>query len=162
MVNLAQENVIKVGVVSHPSLLELPKDLEKLFDMSQAPLLINSCDIDEQFPAESCAFADKLLGEGKYTPGYKRVHWEGCTHGFAVSHSVTWHVPKKILISIICLGERGSGQYHSSFDHRRTVTDPFSEQSQSQGWEGRIIFGDGQMDENIFVNFYATRVMIFR
>ncbi|KAF8592232.1 dienelactone hydrolase [Ramaria rubella] len=50
VVNLAQDNVIKVGAVSHPP----------------------------------CVTADKLLGDGKYTPGYKRVHWEGCTHGFAV------------------------------------------------------------------------------
>ena len=84
--NLAQDNVIKVGAVSHPSLLQMPGDLEKLLAQSKAPILINSCDIDQQFPAESCGIADKLFGEGKYVPGYKRVHWEGCTHGFAVSH----------------------------------------------------------------------------
>ncbi|KIJ57132.1 hypothetical protein M422DRAFT_238701 [Sphaerobolus stellatus SS14] len=51
--NLAQENIIKVGAVAHPSL-------------------------------ESCEMADKLLGEGKYEHDYKRIHWPGCTHGFAV------------------------------------------------------------------------------
>ena len=86
VVNLAQDNVIKVGVISHPSLLQVPKDLETLAAQSKTPLLINSCDVDQQFPAESCVIADNLFGGGKYTPGYKRVHWEGCTHGFAVSH----------------------------------------------------------------------------
>ncbi|KAF8497345.1 Alpha/Beta hydrolase protein [Gautieria morchelliformis] len=84
VVNLAQDNVIKVGAVAHASLLQMPGDLEKLFAQSKAPLLINSCDNDQQFPAESCAIADKLLGDGKYAPGYKRVHWDGCNHGFAV------------------------------------------------------------------------------
>ena len=88
VVNLAQDNVIKVGVVSHPSLLQVPDDLEKLASQSKAPLLINSCDVDQQFPAESRVIADNMFGDGKYTPGYKRVHWAGCTHGFAVSHIV--------------------------------------------------------------------------
>lgn len=84
MFNLAQENVIKVGAVSHPSLLQLPGDLETLIQKSKAPILINSCDIDQQFPKEACDMADKLLGDQKYKPGYRRVHWPGCVHGFAV------------------------------------------------------------------------------
>lgn len=48
------------------------------------PLLINSCTHDVQFPPEAAAQADVLLGDGKFEPGYKREHWEGCTHGFAV------------------------------------------------------------------------------
>jgi len=83
--NLAQENIIKVGAVSHPSLLQVPADLEALLAQSKAPILINSCDIDQAFPKESCEMTDRLLGDGKYAPGYKRVHWPGCTHGFAVS-----------------------------------------------------------------------------
>ncbi|KIJ57133.1 hypothetical protein M422DRAFT_23237 [Sphaerobolus stellatus SS14] len=82
--NLAQENVIKVGAVSHPSLLKRPDDIESLLAKSKAPILINSCDIDEQFPKEACELADNLLGDGKYAPGYKRAHWAGCVHGFAV------------------------------------------------------------------------------
>ncbi|KAF8524577.1 dienelactone hydrolase [Hysterangium stoloniferum] len=82
--NLAQEGTIKVGVVSHPSLLKMPDDLETLLAKSKAPMLINSCDVDGQFPKESCELADNLLGDGKYAPGYKRVHWKGCVHGFAV------------------------------------------------------------------------------
>jgi hypothetical protein len=82
--DLARENVIKVGAVAHPSLLKIPGDLGSLGQQSKAAILINSCDVDDQFPKEACEAADKLLGEGNYAPGYKRVHWDGCVHGFAV------------------------------------------------------------------------------
>lgn len=52
--------------------------------MSTAPLLINSCEIDQAFPPESQKIADEVLGDGKFAPGYVRTYWEGCTHGFAV------------------------------------------------------------------------------
>jgi hypothetical protein len=52
--------------------------------VSKAPLLINSCTVDQQFPHESQAKADEILGDGKFEPGYKREYFEGCTHGFAV------------------------------------------------------------------------------
>ncbi|KAK7021929.1 hypothetical protein VNI00_017158 [Paramarasmius palmivorus] len=82
--DLAFENVIQVSVVSHPSRLRSPDDLEKYFQTSKAPLLINSCTNDSQFPHEAQAMADELLGSGKFVPGYKREYFEGCTHGFAV------------------------------------------------------------------------------
>ncbi|KAF8159866.1 dienelactone hydrolase endo-1,3,1,4-beta-D-glucanase [Crassisporium funariophilum] len=82
--DLAFENIIKVAVVSHPSLLQVPADLEKYVASSKAPLLINSCTVDTQFPLESSAKADELLGGGKFAPGYKREYFEGCTHGFSV------------------------------------------------------------------------------
>jgi dienelactone hydrolase len=82
--DLAFDNIIQVGVVSHPSLLKVPEDLEKYVAESKAPLLINSCPVDQQFPLESCAKADEIFGNGKFAPGYKRMHFEGCTHGFAV------------------------------------------------------------------------------
>jgi len=82
--DLAFENILKASVVSHPSLLKVPEDLEKYVATSKAPLLINSCTIDEQFPIASQAKADELLGGGKFTPGYKREYFDGCTHGFAV------------------------------------------------------------------------------
>ena len=50
---------------------------------SKAPLLINSCEVDKQFPQESQAIADVVF-EGRFAPGYKREYWDGCTHGFAV------------------------------------------------------------------------------
>ncbi|KAL0568759.1 hypothetical protein V5O48_013222 [Marasmius crinis-equi] len=82
--DLAFENTIKVAATSHPSLLKIPEDLEKYLAASKAPLLINSCTTDHQFPPESQAKTDEVLGNGKFAPGYKREYFEGCEHGFAV------------------------------------------------------------------------------
>ncbi|KAL0566712.1 hypothetical protein V5O48_015291 [Marasmius crinis-equi] len=82
--DLAFENTIKVAATSHPSRLEVPADLEKYLSASKAPLLINSCTTDHQFPLEAQAQADHILGNGKFAPGYKREYFEGCEHGFAV------------------------------------------------------------------------------
>ncbi|RXW19843.1 hypothetical protein EST38_g6005 [Candolleomyces aberdarensis] len=82
--DLAFENITDVSVVSHPTFIKAPEDLEKYLEVSEAPLLINSCTFDERFPPESQAIADQVLGDGKFTPGYKREYFEGCTHGFAV------------------------------------------------------------------------------
>jgi len=30
------------------------------------------------------AMTDAVLGDGKFAPGYKRLHFDGCSHGFAV------------------------------------------------------------------------------
>jgi len=72
----------RVAVVSHPSLLKVPEDLEKYATTSKVPLLINSCSVDQQFPLEASAKADEIFKE--FAPGYKREYFEGCTHGFAV------------------------------------------------------------------------------
>jgi len=80
--DLAFENIIKVAVVSHPSLLKVPEDLEKYATTSKAPLLINSCTVDQQFPLEASAKADEIFKD--FAPGYKREYFEGCAHGFAV------------------------------------------------------------------------------
>jgi len=80
--DIAFDNVIKVAVVSHPSLLNIPEDLKKYVASSKAPLLINSCTVDSQFPLEASAQADEIFG--KFAPGYKREYFEGCSHGFAV------------------------------------------------------------------------------
>jgi len=85
----AFNNVTKVSVVAHPSLLTVPDDLEKYLKQSKAPLLINSCTGDQQFPPESQAIADDLLGNGKFAPGYERTYWDGCNHGFAVRCDLT-------------------------------------------------------------------------
>lgn len=82
--DLAFEDVTHVSVTAHPSLLKVPDDLEKYFATAKAPLLINTCTIDGQFPIESQAKADEILGGGKFAPGYAREYFEGCTHGFAV------------------------------------------------------------------------------
>jgi dienelactone hydrolase len=52
--------------------------------LSKAPLLINSCEFDQLFPPEAAAKADSLLGGDKFTPGYKREYYEGCSHGFTI------------------------------------------------------------------------------
>jgi len=80
--DLAFENVIKVAVVSHPSFLKVPDDLEKYVATSKAPLIINSCTFDQAFPLEASAKADEIFRE--FAPGYKREYFEGCSHGFAV------------------------------------------------------------------------------
>ncbi|KAJ8585186.1 hypothetical protein M405DRAFT_844670 [Rhizopogon salebrosus TDB-379] len=90
--DLAFEGIIQCSVVAHPSGLKIPEDLEhrlislaqKYASISKAPLLINSCTVDAQFPLEAQAKADEILGGGKFAPGYKREYFEGCTHGFAV------------------------------------------------------------------------------
>ncbi|KAF7313081.1 Dienelactone hydrolase endo-1,3,1,4-beta-D-glucanase [Mycena kentingensis (nom. inval.)] len=82
--DLAFDGLIAVSVVSHPTGLSAPDDFNKYLATATAPLLINSCPIDQQFPMEAAAQADAVLGDGKFAPGYKRVHWDGCTHGFAV------------------------------------------------------------------------------
>ncbi|KAJ7124351.1 hypothetical protein C8R44DRAFT_734851 [Mycena epipterygia] len=64
------------------SLIQVPADLEKYVATAKAPLLINSCEVDPQFPTEKQAAADKIFAG--FAPGYKRLYFEGCTHGFAV------------------------------------------------------------------------------
>lgn len=106
--DLAFSNVIKVAATCHPSFLRVPEDHQKLLQLSEAPLLINAAEIDQQYPIESQLKGDKILGGGKYKPGYKRMFdllfssvfsflcidfaditiwrfWAGTTHGFAVS-----------------------------------------------------------------------------
>lgn len=75
---------VHVVATSHPSLLQVPADLERYLATAKAPLLINSCEIDELFPVASSEAADEILGDGKFAPGYSRTYWPGCVHGFAV------------------------------------------------------------------------------
>lgn len=55
---------------------------QKYVSTSKAPLLINSCTVDTQFPIEAQAQADTVFAN--FGPGYKREYFDGCTHGFAV------------------------------------------------------------------------------
>jgi len=82
--NLGFENIIHVAVCAHPSLLKCPEDLERYSKESKAPLLINACEVDQQFPLAAQAQADEILGGGKFAPGYVKTYAEGCVHGFAV------------------------------------------------------------------------------
>ncbi|GBE86617.1 Protein AIM2 [Sparassis crispa] len=81
---LARANISRVTVLSHPSALDVPADLESYHAKSKAPLLINSCEVDPQFGPDRQAVADEIFGSGKFAPGYQRTYWEGCVHGFAV------------------------------------------------------------------------------
>jgi len=81
---LAFEGIAKAVMVAHPSRLQVPGDFEKYLAVSKAPLLINSCEVDAAFNQEAQARADEILGGGKFKPGYERLYWEGCRHGFAV------------------------------------------------------------------------------
>ncbi|THU88607.1 dienelactone hydrolase endo-1,3,1,4-beta-D-glucanase [Dendrothele bispora CBS 962.96] len=81
---LGVENQLKVCVMSHPGGVKIPDDMERYFSNSRAPLLVNSCEVDRLFTLEVCAEVDNLFGSGKFAPGYKRDHFEGCEHGFAV------------------------------------------------------------------------------
>ncbi|KAA1478669.1 alpha/beta-hydrolase [Dentipellis sp. KUC8613] len=81
--DFAFQHKTHVSVATHPSLLQ-PEDLEKYAKEATAPLLLNTCEVDSQFPPEKQAKADEILGNGKFAPGYERTYWAGCTHGFAV------------------------------------------------------------------------------
>ena len=98
--DLAFDNVIKVAVVAHPSLLK-PEDLDVRHSFvvivisllsvipsqtyvtkSKAPLLINSCELDDIFPKSFAEKADEKFEN--FAPGYRRTHYDGASHGFAV------------------------------------------------------------------------------
>ncbi|KAF8271804.1 dienelactone hydrolase endo-1,3,1,4-beta-D-glucanase [Lactarius quietus] len=66
--DLAFDNIISVSVI--------------YLAKSKAPLLVNSCETDSQFPKEFAETTDEKFA--KYEHGYKRTYWEGCNHGFAV------------------------------------------------------------------------------
>ena len=114
--DLAFDNVIQVAVVAHPSLLK-PEDLDvrhSFVDMlmsllslipsqtyiakSKAPLLINSCELDDAFPKSFAETADQKFAT--FAPGYRRTHYEGASHGFAVrgdtvrEHVFSLHSPE--------------------------------------------------------------------
>jgi len=87
--DLAFDNVIHAAVANHPTFIAAPEDLERYKASSKAPLLINSCEVDKQFPATHQAKADEILGGGKFAPGYRREYFPGCTHGFAVRGDIS-------------------------------------------------------------------------
>ena len=113
--DLAYDDVIKVAATAHPSLIQIPADLEvselhciivvckaiflifrgeKYASTVKVPLLINSCEFDPTFDADAQAAADAVLGGGKYAPGYRRAHWPGCEHGFALRGDLSNPVTK--------------------------------------------------------------------
>nr|ASN74467.1 dienelactone hydrolase [Glaciozyma antarctica] len=79
--DLALDHIIKVAIVSHPSLLSVPEDLEKLKSVGTIPFLWNTCETDFAFGPEKQEIADKVFADDK---NYKRTFAPGCDHGFAV------------------------------------------------------------------------------
>jgi hypothetical protein len=71
--DLAFDNVIQVAATSHPSQLKVPDDLQKLLTTSRSPLLINTSEVDQQYPIASQLKGDEILGGGKYKPGYQKM-----------------------------------------------------------------------------------------
>jgi hypothetical protein len=57
---------------------------KNLRNFSRSPLLINSSPEDEAFPIYKQQIADHELGNGAYIPGYQRMSWENCPHGWTV------------------------------------------------------------------------------
>ncbi|KAI0794115.1 alpha/beta-hydrolase [Fomes fomentarius] len=87
--DLAFAGEVDVVTTAHPSLLKIPEDLLKYAEVAKAPLLINSCEVDSMFPISAQEEADKILGGGKFAPGYERTYWPGCVHGFAVKGDIS-------------------------------------------------------------------------
>ncbi|KAJ7679204.1 Alpha/Beta hydrolase protein [Mycena polygramma] len=83
---LAFEGFIAAGSAHHPSFLKVPEDLEKYAAEVTAPLLINGCETDWQFPIEAQEQADAIFAN--FAPGYKREYFAGCDHGFAIRGDV--------------------------------------------------------------------------
>jgi len=87
--DLAFDKVTKASVVNHPTFIEAPKDHEA-YKATGIPLLINSCEVDQQYPAEKQKIGDEVLGGGKMkAEGYERLYWAGCEHGFSVRGDMT-------------------------------------------------------------------------
>ena len=106
VLSFAKTNRINAAIISHPSRLQIPKDFEDLLATSNAPLLINSCEVDPAFPIDDQKKADEYLGDGKYKPGYKRTYWPGCTHGFGVRESYLLDSAFQIRIILLAIGSR--------------------------------------------------------
>ncbi|KAF7354325.1 hypothetical protein MVEN_01120900 [Mycena venus] len=87
---LGFEGFLSAASAHHPSFLAVPDDLKKYAATVTAPLLINGCETDWQYPIESQEQGDAIFAD--FAPGYKREYWEGCDHGFAVRGDVS--VPK--------------------------------------------------------------------
>ena len=56
---------------------------QKYAKIAKAPLLINACETDGQWPKEKQDRAIEVLKD--FAPGFSQPYFEGCTHGFGVS-----------------------------------------------------------------------------
>ncbi|KAI0030031.1 Alpha/Beta hydrolase protein [Vararia minispora EC-137] len=57
-------------------------EIHKYARTAAAPLLINACSDDRQYPREK-QDAARVLFDG-FAPGFRQAYFAGCTHGFAV------------------------------------------------------------------------------
>lgn len=82
--DVAFEGTLRAAAVAHPSLLKVPEDFERLASLEpKVPFLFNTCERDRQFPVESQAKADEILGPlGDKL--YKRNYYPDIDHGFAI------------------------------------------------------------------------------
>ncbi|KAJ9127654.1 hypothetical protein QFC24_001064 [Naganishia onofrii] len=85
-VRLAIQKRISIGMIAHPSLLQVPEDLEALKKVtSEIPMLFITCETDFQYGPEKQKVGDDILANGTTEgEGYKRIYYDGCDHGFAV------------------------------------------------------------------------------
>lgn len=83
---MAIQKRISIGMIAHPSLLQVPEDLEALKKVtSEIPMLFITCETDFQYGPEKQKVGDDILGNGTTEgEGYKRIYYDGCDHGFAV------------------------------------------------------------------------------
>ncbi|GAA5966325.1 hypothetical protein JCM21900_003096, partial [Sporobolomyces salmonicolor] len=73
-------DTIQVAIVAHPSLLQVPEDLEAL-NKKSTPFLWHNALKDYHFGPEQQATAKKILGDNS---AHVFIDWEGQEHGFAI------------------------------------------------------------------------------
>jgi len=78
VISLAGDKKIDAAAVAHPSLLEIPGDIEKI----QTPSLWLCAEIDQAFPEQSREATKKILKDRGMKADFK--FYPGTTHGFAV------------------------------------------------------------------------------
>jgi hypothetical protein len=108
-----------------------PVALQKYATISSAPLLINACEVDPQFPEEKQAKAHEIFKS--FEPGFKQAYFEGCTHGFAVRGNM-------VGVFVLALAE---------------VVDAAAERSQGQGGEGGLISEHGRVVQKVPLGAYG-------
>ncbi|KAH8926600.1 alpha/beta-hydrolase [Atractiella rhizophila] len=82
---LAQDGIIKAGVMNHPSMLEFPTEMEKL-KAAGIPILYNTCETDDMMGPEKQKIADEVFGDAEF---YKRNYYAGASHGFSNRGDIT-------------------------------------------------------------------------
>jgi len=87
--HLAFEKQIKVAIMNHPSLLEVPTEIKKLKDLNIS-ILWNFCEFDHMIGPDNQKVVEDIF-EGK---NYYHNYYEGASHGFAVRADLSKEKPK--------------------------------------------------------------------